>query len=135
MSLGYGGWCLISSQDKEKVIYKYGSYNLNYDANKNDNRISDGAIIIDKSSFVEPDIHKKIKRLPNGKKKVIVKRIGVDVPFESLIQDNKIIIQNTNNTWKVDESGNDFIARQLIHKIFSTYQQNGELSEMISFNV
>ena len=65
MSLGIGSFCKLIAQDDNTVIYEYGSYNLNEPKYENNNRISDGIITISKSSLIEPEIHDKIKRLPN----------------------------------------------------------------------
>ncbi len=135
MSLGYGGWCYIDAQDEQTVIYRYGTYNLNDTKFRNKEHICDGMITIDKNSLVEPEIHEKIKRFPNGKKKLIVKRISVDVPYEELFKNKKIEIENSNNCWETMAHGYDFMALRLVFKIFNDYQENGVLPEHISYNV
>ena len=75
MSLGIGSFCKLIAQDENTIIYEYGSYNLNEPKYENKHRISDGIITISKSSLIEPEIHDKIKRFPNGKKKRIIKRV------------------------------------------------------------
>ena len=94
MSRGFGGWCYITEEDNNKVIYQYGAYNLNEPKYRNEEHIADGMIIIDKNSLIEPDIYEKIKRFPNGKKKLVVKRVAVDVPYADLYSSVKIQIKN-----------------------------------------
>ena len=86
MSKGVGGWCYIAEQDENTVIYKYGAYNLNDPQYENKEHSADGIIIIDKNSLVEPDIHEKIKRFPNGKKKLMTKRIVVEVRIKNYMK-------------------------------------------------
>ncbi len=135
MSLGYGGWCFIADRDDECVIYQYGSFNLNEPQYQNKDKICDGLITIKLSSLVEPEIHKKTKRFPNGKKKLIVKRIEIPVPYYELLKSGEIHIQNCSNCWHILDDGTDYIARYLVHCIFSEYQQNGAISDKIAFHV
>lgn len=135
MSRGFGGWAYIADQDENTAIYQYGAYNLNEPQYKNETHLADGMFIIDKNSLIEPDIHEKIKRFPNGKKKLIVKRIVVDVPYSDLYENGKIQIQNCSNYWKTISDDKDFIAWHLIWKIFRKYQEDGHLPERISYDV
>ena len=135
MSIGVGGYGKIVLQDEETVIYEYGSYNLNDPQFRNIERVCDGLIVIDKSGLVEPEIRKKIKRFPNGKKRIIIKRILKDVPYQELYDLGKIQIQNCSNCWKTIGNGYDYIACNLVYQIFQEYQEKGCLSENISYNV
>jgi hypothetical protein len=135
MSIGVGGYGKIVLQDKNTVIYEYGSYNLNDSQFFNNERVCDGLIVIDKSGLVEPKIREKIKRLPNGKKKIIIKRISKAVPYQELYDVGKIRIENCSNCWKSIGSGYDYIACKLVYQIFQEYQEKGCLSEYISYNV
>ena len=68
MSMGYGASCILIDRDDECYIYSYTSYNLdlpNWEEAKN---TFDGSIVIDKEFFSEPEIIRKRKRKPNGKK-------------------------------------------------------------------
>ena len=135
MSRGFGGWGYIADQDENAAIYHYGAYNLNEPQYRNEAHLADGIFIIDKNSLVEPNIHEKTKRFPNGKKKLIVKRIVVDVPYSELYENGKIQIQNCSNCWKTISDDKDFIAWHLIWKIFRKYQEDGHLPERISYDV
>ena len=48
---------------------------MNIPEYKNENHVFDGTITIQKDCFAEPEIHEKVKKLPSGKKKTIVKKI------------------------------------------------------------
>ena len=135
MSRGFGGWGYIADQDENTVIYQYGAYNLNEPQYRNKAHLADGVFVIDKNGLVEPDIYEKIKRFPNGKKKHIVKRIVVDVPYSELYENGKIQIQNCSNCWKTNYGDKDFIAWYLIWNIFQKYQEDGHLPERINYNV
>lgn len=100
MSLGYGGTCKKELEDENMVIYSYSSYNLNEEQFRNPGRIYDGTIAINKSCLIEPEIHEKIKRMPSGRKKLIVKRIPKNIDISEMIEQGQLQIENSNNTWK-----------------------------------
>lgn len=135
MSLGYGGWCYIAVQDERTVIYQYGSYDLNNPDYRNTEHICDGTITIDKTTLVKPEIHKKLKCFPNGKKKLIIKRIAVDVPYKELLENGHLKIQNSKNCWWITEDGNDYIAWCLVWNIFYEYQNTGNIPDKVSYNI
>ena len=135
MSKGIGGWGEIIAQDEHTVLYRYGTYNLNNEQYRNKEHLMDGLITIEKHSMVEPEIHTKTRRYPNGKKKTISKRIVVDVPYGELYHKGKIQIENSSNCWRTISDDNDFIAWHLVWNIFRKYQENGCLPERVSYNV
>lgn len=134
MSLGYGGTCKKELEDENMVIYSYSSYNLNEEQFRNPGRIYDGTITINKSCLIEPEIHEKIKRMPSGRKKLIVKRIPKDIDISEMIEQGQLQIENSNNTWKTLQDF-DYIAISLCRLIFREYQLNGSLPEKCSYNV
>lgn len=97
MSRGIGAFCELEIQDEDTVIYKYGSYNLNEQKYRNKDYIADGIITILKCSLIEPEIHDKIKRFPNGKKKRIVKRIPKEVMLSDLFKNKLVTVENCSN--------------------------------------
>lgn len=135
MSLGYGGFCRKELEDETHIIYAYSSFNWNDERHKNDDRICDGVITITKSTLVEPDIHSKIKRKPNGKKVVVTKRVPKDFNLSELIVNKDIIIENCSNTWQKTAEGFDIIALHLLFKLFNQYQDEGKLPEKVSYLV
>lgn len=134
MSLGIGAYADLVLEDEETLIYQYGDYNLNEDAYRNAEKIQDGLITIAKSCLVEPEIHEKIKRLPSGRKKLIIKRIPVYVEYSRMIKDGLITIENCSTCWKIssDDFHGDFMAYALLHKFFREYQETGEIPSKLS---
>lgn len=134
MSLGYGGSCKRELEDENMIIYSYSSYNLNEEQFRNSDRIYDGTITINKSCLIEAEIHEKIKKKPNGRKKLIVNRIPKSIDIFEMIAQGQIQIENSKNTWKMLQSF-DYIAISLCRIIFHEYQLNGILPEKCSYNV
>lgn len=132
MSRGYGGSAKLVLRDEKTLIYKYYAFNLNYPEHRNTEREYDGLITIDISAFVEPEIHTKLKRFPNDKKKIITKRIINDVDYSQLISDKKIVVENSRFCWRKLDKSVGFIAYRIIRKIFTTYQEEEIIPETIS---
>lgn len=135
MSMGIGGWCKVADQDERAIIYQYGSYNLNEPQYRNEKQIQDGIFLIQKDSLVGPEIRRKQKKFPHGKKKEIIKRLVVPVPCEDLYKEGKIQIQNCSHCWKTSIGDKDYIAWHLIDKIFSLYQETGQLPKEVNYDV
>ncbi len=136
MSMGIGGFAVKVLEDAETVIYEYGGYNLNEPQFRNEERVRDGSITIPKSCFAEPDIHEKVKKMPGGRKKLVVKRIPAGVDFRKMIKDGLIEVENCKNCWQTsDEVDNaDIAAIRILYEIFQEYQVNGEIPEHISYH-
>ena len=137
MSKGIGAYAEIVSEDETTVKYKYGGYNLNDPKYKNEEHLYDGTITIRKDCFVEPEIHEKIRKQPNGKKKLIVKRIPVDVDYPGMIEDERITIENCSNCWHTTEGDLkiDVMVLHLLFWLFRKYQEEGKNPDSISYNV
>lgn len=134
LSLGIGSFCKMIDQDECTAIYAYGAYNLNLSPYKNEKHICDGIITIAKNGLVEPAIHEKTKRLPNGKKQKLVKRVANDIPISELLKNKKITIQNCSCCWETNEDGIDVLALTTVWYIFLEYQENGFLPETLHIN-
>ena len=136
MSMGYGGSAKVVLQDEKTVIYEYSPYNLNKPNYWNRDRIYDGLITISKDAMVEPDIHEKLKRMPSGRKKLIVKRVRRNVDYDALLKAGKISIENSRYCWHFvgTEKNIGMIAMHLIFHIFDQYQDEGILPKMVSIN-
>lgn len=135
MSLGFGAFMKKVLEDDDYVLYEYSSYNLNDVKYRNENRKMDGLIIIKKTCFVEPKINKKIKRMPNKRKKLIEKRVPIFVDCSSLINKGDIKVENCGNTWKINTEGIDEMALRLLFYLFLEYQKNSKIPESLSYNV
>ena len=136
MSMGYGGSARIVDQDSKTAIYEYAPYNLDEPAFRNGNRIHDGLITINKESLVEPEIHEKVKRMPSGRKRLIIKRIRRDVDYSSLLKEKKIMVENSRYCWRYvgTEKNIGMIAMKLIFHIYDQYQMEGALPKTVSLN-
>ena len=133
MSIGEGGAARLVLQDDETVIYEYVADNLNHPEYRNKAFVYDGIITISKSALVEPEIHRKIKRMPSGRKKLIEKRIFVDVNWSELQHSDLIEVQNSRFCWQYFDNGWGIAATRIIWRIFDKYQGTGTLPETISW--
>ena len=135
MSKGIGGSAKVVSQNENTVVYEYCAYNLNHEEYRNPKHIYDGIITIDKRSLVEPEIYQNLRKQPNGRKKLITKRIPREVDYSLLIATNKIIVENSKFCWQIFNNGVGLIAIHIIFKIFSLYQSEGSIPETVGYHV
>lgn len=136
MSRGYGAHAELVAQDNETVIYQYGGYNVNEPEFRNDNHIYDGVITVSRNCFAEPEIHEKLKKMPGGRKRLITKRIPVDVDYPQMIRNGRIVIENCSNCWQcTPDDGIDVMALHILFMLFRQYQEEGKMPEYISYNV
>ena len=135
MSRGIGARANLVLED-EKVMYEYGGYNLNEPEYRNEDHVYDGTITISRDCFAEPEIHEKLKKMPGGRKKLIIKRIPVSVDYPKMISDGRIIIENCSNCWQCTPDENiDVMALHILFYLFRQYQEEGKMPEYISYNV
>lgn len=135
MSRGYGGAARIALQDENTVVYEYAAYNLNVEGLRNSDHIYDGVITINKASLVEPEIHEKTKRMPSGRKKLIVKRIARDVDYRNLFDTGMITVENSSFCWRILDNGVGMVAMKIIFKLFRLYQEEGTLPDRVGYDV
>lgn len=137
MSKGIGAHANLVIQNEKTVIYEYGGYNLNELEFRNDAHVYDGTIIVQRCCFVEPEIHEKLKKMKNGRKKLIIKRIPVNVDYSKFITEGLIVVENCSNCWCTtnDEKHIDVMALHILFYIFLRYQEEGKIPEYISYNV
>lgn len=136
MSKGIGAFVKLVLEDSETVIYEYGTYNLNDARYYNKEHICDGIITIDRNCFAEPEIHKKMKKMPSGRKKLIIKRIPVSVDYNKMISDGRIVIENCSNCWECYSNKNiDRMASPILFYLFLQYQKEGKLPKYLNYNV
>ena len=136
MSRGIGAFVKLVLEDSETVIYGYGSYNLNDATYYNEEHICDGIITIDRNCFAEPEIHEKMKKMPSGRKKLIIKRIPVHVDYNKMISQGRIVIENCSNCWECYSNRNtDIMASPILFHLFLQYQIDGKLPEYLNYNV
>lgn len=103
---------------------------------RNEDHVYDGTITISRDCFAEPEIHEKLKKMPSGRKKLIIKRIPVSVDYPQMISDGRIIIENCSNCWQCTPDENiDVMALHILFYLFRQYQEEGKMPEYISYNV
>lgn len=134
MSLGYLGRARLLEEDEEFAIYEYSGENWN-DENSisGDSLLYDGLILIKKSSLEKPEIHERIKKMPNHRKKRVIKRITHFVDVEQKIKNGDIeIIKDCKNEFS-RFSLDRYIAIYLLHVIYKEYQELGSLPKSTTF--
>ena len=82
MSVGDFACCRKIAGDENRVEFEYACCDIATDDWEQAKETYDGKIIVDKDAFVEPEIREKLKRMPSGRKKIVIKRIRNDVDFE-----------------------------------------------------
>ena len=135
MSMGIGAHAKKIAEDETVVMYEYCGYNLNDPQYRNEEYLHDGTIMIQKECFVGPEIHEKLKKLPNGKKEIIVKRIPISVNYEEMIENGRIVIENCSNCWHttMGDLHVDIMACRLLFYIFLQYQEKGTIPQSFSY--
>jgi hypothetical protein len=134
MSLGFLGYAKIENENNEYAIYVYSGENWNDEKSKSgDALLFDGKIQIKKSSLEEPEIHQKLKKMPNHRKKIVTKRITHIPNIQQKINEGDVqILQPCKNEFC--RYGNDcFLAYKLLCQIFEKYQETGKLPKDVQF--
>jgi len=133
MSVGYGGYMYLTAYDDTLLMYTYCCYNVNLKDYEKYKKMVDGEIVIARDALVEPEIHRKLKRMPSGRKRMVEKRVRRDVPWEELYAGGKIEVKNASGTWCTDSDGIDIMAWKMLYELFNEYQDTGEIPEQMSF--
>ena len=134
MSMGRGGVCRKISEDEGYAEYEYYSYDLDIPECRNEEKLFDGRIVIAKSALINPEIHEKLKRKPNGKKQLVLKIIPRRADIRALAANGSITVTNCSHTSRKTTEGIDIFAIYLCGEIFRNYQLNGALPESCSFH-
>lgn len=90
----------------------------------------DGSIWIEKSCLPSPRLSTKRKKLRSGRKTEIKKKIPIEVPVHTYIQEGKIQVTNCIGAWTWI-NGVDTLAFRLLCKYFREYQTEGLPSKKI----
>lgn len=132
MSMGYGGVAKLVLKDETLAIYAFDTYSSNVPGTFDYEYefLYDGYITIDTSCLVKAEIHEKIKRMPSRRKKLIRKKVLVDVPYDELESKGLITIELPSVPWPEEY----FVLRRditctLVSDIFDYYQMNEVLPE------
>lgn len=133
MSLGIGGFAYLVLADDNTAIYQYGNFNWNIEDCKNYDKVADGLIVIPINCFVKAEIRQKKKKMPNGKKKLVDKKILKDVDYRKLVSEGVITVENCSNTWLLTEDDQkvDVMAFSILCHIFRDYQEMEKLPDKV----
>ena len=128
MSLGYVGHARLEAEDAEIAIYSYTGENWNVQDNAIRKRLEStiGQFTIDKSCLIEPELRSKVRKMPNGRKKLVEKRIVRHPDISELISDGNIVVDELCG---VDAEASDYrpcIYMRLLRLIFESYQLTGD---------
>lgn len=131
MSLGYVGHTQLEVEDTEIAIYSYTGENWNVQDEAIRKRLAStiGQLTIDKSCLIEPELHSKVRKMPNVRKKLVEKIIVRHPDISELISDGSIVVDGLCG---VDAEASDYRPRiymRLLRIIFESYQLNGRLPE------
>lgn len=135
MSLGYVGHARLEAEDTEIAIYSYTGENWNVQDEAVRKRLESavGQLTIDKSCLIEPELRSKVKKMPNGRKKLVEKKIVRLPDISELISDGSIVVDELCG---IDAEASDYrpcIYMRLLRIIFESYQLNGRLPEEEGF--
>jgi hypothetical protein len=134
MSLGFLGYAKLSEEDEKYAIYLYSGENWNSAHSvSGDALLFDGEIHIKKSSLEEPEIHQKLKKMPNHRKKMITKRITHVPNIQQKIADGDIRILKPCKNEFCRYGADGYIALMLLYRIFEKYQEIGKLPQNAEF--
>ncbi|MDE7138626.1 MAG: hypothetical protein K2O29_09280 [Ruminococcus sp.] len=111
MSKGVGGSAEILSENENGIIYKYYNYDLNVPENRNDKRIADGRIIINKNE-ISPSENDIVLLLEQG----------------------KILVENSKNSWGF-VGKYDHIALSLLRRIMKCYENEKSFPQKMYYDV
>lgn len=132
MSIGYQAYADLVVSDKTGILYAYACCNLNLPEKRDtDWNTEDGEIWISRDALPEPEIHEKLRKMPSGKRKMVIKRIPHWVSAEELISKGKVTVRNACGTWETT-GGTDMMALRILNKIFVEYQEQGKIPEQVS---
>lgn len=131
MSLGYVGHARLEAEDAEIAIYSYTGENWNVQDDAMRKRLEStiGQFTIDKSCLIEPELRSKVRKMPNGRKKFVEKRIVRHPDISELISDGSIVVDELCGVDAETSGYRPRIYMRLLRLIFESYQLNGRLPE------
>ncbi|MGF0019912.1 hypothetical protein [Sporofaciens sp. SGI.106] len=93
MSREIGGYMNLIAADDTMLIYSYCCYNVNNDDWGKMKKMEDGEIFIDRAALGEPEIHRKMKRMSSGRKKLIENRVPRVILFQTCWEPDKSLLK------------------------------------------
>ena len=136
MSLGYGGVCRKALEDEETVIYTYRGENLNLPRGERERAEAiEGMFTIQKSALEEPEIHEKVVRGPNGRKRLVRKKITHFPNVYAHIEDGTVRVDElcgVDVAFK-EQGMHPRCASILLDRVFQRYMEDGVLPDKEGF--
>ena len=135
MSLGYAGHARLELEDAEIAIYSYTGedWNVQDKAARKTLESAIGQFAIDKSCLIEPEVHCKVRKKPNGRMELVEKKIVRSPGFSELIDNGSIVIDKLCGVDADASNHRPRIYMRLLRLIFESYQLNGLLPEEEGF--
>lgn len=135
MSLGYAGRARLEVENAEIAIYSYMSedWNVQDEAARKALESVIGQFSIDKSCLIEPEVHCRVRKKPNGRKELVEKKIVRPLDFSELIDNGSIVIDKLCGVDAEAPDHHPRICMRLLRHIFESYQLNGRLPETEGF--
>lgn len=136
MSLGYGGVCSKALEDGATAIYTYRGQNLNLPKGEEERIESiEGMFTIQKFALEEPEVHEKIVKGSNGRKKLVRKKIMRSPDLSAHIEDGTLVVDKLCGVDVAFKESGMFprCAFILISKVFGRYMEDGTLPDRESF--
>ncbi|WP_027407153.1 hypothetical protein [Anaerovibrio sp. RM50] len=131
MSIGHGACAKLVDYDDAMVMYAYCCYDINNREYKRFENLLDGEIYVSRDAFIEPEIHERKRRMPSGRKRMVVKRVKRRPPFDELFAKGKIQVKNASGTWHICNYNIDFMVLKILIEIFNGYQETGTIPQHI----
>ena len=134
MSYGFVGRAWLETEDEEMAIYSYGGEDMNlHDFEAVEAMKAIGTIVIKKSCLQEPEIHNRIKKMPNGRKKLVKKKIILFPDIGEAVRNGGVEIEKLCGIDELEGKRVPKYAFALLRHIFTDYQRNEHLPEEVSF--
>ena len=135
MSLGYAGHAQLEAEDDAIAIYSYTGENRNVrdEGARSALESEEGQLTISKSCLIELAMHRKVKRLPNGRKGRVEKAIVRHPDLAGMMDRGDIVVDKLCGVDTEAFGYRPCIYLCLLRYIFESYQLNGRLPEKEGF--
>lgn len=137
MLLGYAGHAQLEVEDDEIAIYSYtgDNWNVRDEDARNALESEEGQFAISKSCLIELAMHRKVKRLPDGRKGRVEKAIVRYPNLAGMMDRGDIVVDKLCGVDTEAFGYRPSIYLCLLRHIFESYQLNGRLPEKEGFVV
>lgn len=133
MSYGFIGRAWLEAEDDETAIYSYSGEDINlHEADSVEKMKVAGSFIIRKSCLQEPEIHRRVRKMPNGRKKLVEKKIVISPNIGEAVNNGGIEIEKLCGIDELKSESIPKYAFALLWRIFDDYQRNGKLPKKVS---